>query len=155
MEMSNRTLKDGIVLVGAFHYLMAFFSLVGVVAVYIYGIVPANSSGDSMFLPIVGLMICILLAIVYAIVGFGIIKHNNSARMGSVFLSVVGIMSGFVAVIGGLAVNLKGNASPSLASVTLTALVVICVYSIVAFLDIFILIFLFNTQVRKSFYTEE
>jgi hypothetical protein len=154
MEMSNRTLRDGIVLVGAFHFLMAFLSLVGVVAVYIYGISANSSQGDSLFLPIIGLMVCILLAVVYSVVGLGIIRHNNSARMGSVFLSVVGIMSGFVAVIGSLAVNLKDNAMTSIASVTMTALVVICVYSIVAFLDIFILIFLFNSQVRKLFYTE-
>jgi hypothetical protein len=155
MEMSNRTLRDGVVLVGAFHFLMAFLSLVGVVAVYIYGISSGASQSESLFMPIIGLMICILLAIVYFIVGLGIIRHNNSARMGSVFLSVVGIMSGFVAVIGALAINLKDGAMASIASVTLTALVVICIYSIVAFLDIFILIFLFNSQVRKLFYTEE
>jgi hypothetical protein len=133
MEMSNRTLRDGIILIGAFHFLLAFLSLVGAVGIYFYGIA----------------------FITYMIVGVGVIRQSNSARIGAIFLSLVGIMSGFIAVLGALAVNVKDAASVSLASTAMTGLIFICGYSILAFLDIFILIFLFNNQIRDIFYREE
>jgi len=153
--MSNRTLRDGIVLVGAFHFLMAFICLIGAIGIYFYGIAAPNIQGDSLFFPLVGFLVSLLLTITYLIVGIGVIRQNNSARLGAIFLSLIGIMSGFIAVLGTLAVNINDAATVNLASTAMTAIIFICGYSIIAFLDIFILILLFNNQVRGIFYPEE
>lgn len=153
--MSNRTLRDGIILVGAFHFLMAFLSLVGAVGIYFYGIATATAQGGSLFMPVLGLMVSLLLFFIYLIIGIGVIRHNNAARIGGIFMSLVGIMSGFISVIGALAAKVQDAATVSLASTAMTGLIFICIYSILAFLDIFILIFLFNNQVRNFFYPEE
>lgn len=159
MDMKYRTIRDGIVLVAAFHYLMALLSLVGAAAIFFYLVVPpmnanAENLTQQIFFPAVGAVVGLLLTVVYIVVGTSLVRFSNPARMTAIFLSIVGLMSGFAGVIGSIIIRMGGPTLPNLVSVILIAGITICVYTLLAFLDIFVLLFLFNRQVRGVFYKE-
>jgi hypothetical protein len=159
MDMKIRTIRDGIVLVAAFHYFLALLSLIGAAAIWIYLILPPVNAGaanlaQQIFFPAAGSIVGLVLTLVYVAVGTGLMRYSNPARITSIFLSILGLMSGFAGVVGSILIRLGGPTLPNLVSVFLIAAVSICVYSLIAFMDFFVLIFLFNSQVRSAFYGE-
>lgn len=157
--MTDRSLRDGIGLVSAFHFFLAIASLVAAIAILVLGIMgPINSndpqSGDKLLLPIIGLVLSLSLIVVYLIVGTGLLRYNNTARLIAIFLGILGLMSGFLIIAGTVVINLSGTMTPNWVSVVTTGLMVVCGYSILGFMDIFVLVFLMNQKVKTLFYSE-
>jgi hypothetical protein len=75
--------------------------------------------------------------------------------MAAIFLSMLGLLSGFVGAIGSFASALTNTVNPNWVSVGMVGMATLCAYSLIAFLDIFVLIFLFNNRVRTLFYGGE
>jgi hypothetical protein len=159
IELSERGVRDGVTLIGAYHFLLAVASLLGTLAVFVYAILPGLSSGasgvaQSLFLPVLGVIIGFVLTVAYALTGIGLIQIRNSARMTAIFLSLFGIVVGLFSVMGGI-VGSFNSMQPDWASVGMTGLILVCGYSILTFLDIITLVFLLNWRVRAVFYGEE
>lgn len=159
IELSERGVRDGVVLIAAYHFLLAVVSFLSMTAIFVYAIFPvlsgnSNSGIQSLYLPVLGLLVTLFLTIAYFITGIGLIRIKNAARMAGIFLALFGIVGGLFAVVGGVVGSL--NALPNdWLSVGLLGLSLICVYSIIVFLDIITLVFLLNAQVRSVFYGEE
>lgn len=159
IELSERGVRDGVILIGAYHFLLAVAALLGTLAVFVYAILPglsSNASGvaQSLFLPVLGVIIGFVLTVAYALTGIGLIQIRNSARMTSIFLSLFGIVVGLFSVMGGI-VGSFNSIQPDWAFVGLTGLILVCGYSILTFLDVITLVFLLNWRVRAVFYGEE
>ena len=157
--MTDRSLRDGIGLVSAFHFFLALASLVAAVAILVLGIMgPINSNdpqaGEKLLLPIIGLVLFLSLIVVYSMVGIGLLRYNNTARLTAIFLGILGLMSGFLSVAGTVVINLSGTVTPNWVSIIMTGLMVVCGYSILGILDIFVLVFLINRNVRELFYND-
>jgi len=160
MEMSARSVRDGVVLVSAYHYFLSFTSLIGVVALVIFGVLPVINSGDKniagmLFLPVVGIFLGLVLFGLLISVAVGIAQYRNSSRILAVFLSTMGLMSGFVVVMGSLVVTITGGTIPDWLALSMIGMIAVCLYALFAFMDLFILIFLFNARVRSAFYDSE
>jgi hypothetical protein len=159
IELSERGVRDGVVLVAAYHFLLAVAALLGTIAIFVYTILPdwfgTNSGGiQFLFLPFLGTVIGIILAVAYAITGIGLVRLKNSARMAGIFLALFGIVAGLFGVMGGIASSFSSLPTNWL-QIGIIGLIFICVYSILVFLDIITLIFLLNMQVRSVFYGQE
>jgi len=159
IELSERGVRDGVTLIGAYHFLLSAAALLGTLAVFVYAILPGLSSGasgaaQSLFLPILGVIIGFVLTVAYALTGIGLIQIRNSARMTAIFLSLFGIVVGLFSVMGGI-VGSFNSLQPDWASVGMTGLILVCGYSILTFLDVITLVFLLNWRVRAVFYGEE
>ncbi|MCJ7622319.1 MAG: hypothetical protein MUO76_02360 [Anaerolineaceae bacterium] len=158
--MSNRSVRDGIILVGGFHFFMAILSLVAVAAIFVYTVLPPTESGTTrvaqdLFLPVLGMILGLIICGVYIIVGWGLIQLKNISRMISIFLAAIGIFGGFIGVIGSISTNVAGQAEPAWFSIIIVSMATICGYTLIGFMNIFLLIFLFHSRVRSLFYTEE
>ena len=84
--MSNRSVRDGIILVGGFHFFMAVLSLVAVAAIFVYTVLPPTSSettslAQDLFMPILGMILGLIICGIYVIVGWGLIRLKNIASM--------------------------------------------------------------------------
>lgn len=159
IELSERGVRDGVFLTGAYHFLLAMVALLGTLAVFVYAILPSlsNPSADnaqSLFLPITGTLVGVVLSLAYTGVGIGLIKMRNSARMTAIFLSLFGILIGVFSFLGGI-VGAVNTTQPDWTAIGMISLMLVCVYSLIAFLDIVVLIFLLNWRVRSVFYGEE
>lgn len=159
VELSERGVRDGVVLVAAYHFLLAIAAFLGTLAIFVYAILPGlggSSAGgvQGLFLPFLGAIAGMILALVYLTVGFGLMRLKNSARMVGIFLSLFGVVAGLFSVMGGIIGGFNRMPSDWL-TVGMISLVLVCVYSILVFLDIITLIFLMNWQVRAVFYGEE
>ncbi len=157
--MSNRTIKDWLVIVGGFHFFMAILSVIAAAAIFIYAVLPTIDAqppeiAQKLFIPVVGTIISLIVCGVYVLVGFGLIQLRNLARMISIFLAAFGILGGFIAAIGSIASNIIGEVSPDWMSILTVSSATICFYAIISFMNIFLLIFLFIPQVRLAFYGE-
>ncbi|MCE1253549.1 MAG: hypothetical protein LWX83_08380, partial [Anaerolineae bacterium] len=155
--MTDHSIRDGIGLVGAFQFFLAVASFVGAIAIFLLGIInPLNGGNgitlEQMLLPVIGLIVTLSLTVVYLMVGVGLMRFNNTARLTAIFLGILGLMSGFVSVAGAVVINLSGNLTPDWISILMTGMMVICAYSILGWVDIFVLIFLLNHKVRALFY---
>lgn len=158
--MTSRSVRDGVFLVGGFHYFMAAIILLGTAGIFVYSILPPAQSGTAamtqdLFLPFTGIILGLILCCMYAIVGAGLIRLKNSARMSAIFLSGLGLMGGFIGVLGSIGASVFGNANPNWLTISLIGVGTICFYALIALMDIFILFFLFNKRVREVFYAEE
>lgn len=158
--MTDHSIRDGINLVSAFQFFLAVACVIAAIVIFILGILgPINAGSDQLLerliLPIIGLMLSLSLAVIYTMVGLGLLRYSNTARMTAIFLGILGLMSGFVSVAGSVVINLTGNVTPNWVSIVMTGLMVICVYSILGFVDVFVLIFLLNQKVRALYYTYE
>jgi hypothetical protein len=158
--MSNRSIRDGVVLVGGFHFLMAVLCVVAVAAVFVFAVLPPvekNEAGltQELFVPVLGIILGLVIAGVYATTGLGLIQLKNSARMTAIFLGALGVFGGFIGVMSSIAAKIVGQAQPDWVSVTFVGLATICVYLLISFMNIFLLIFLFNPRLRAVFYGEE
>ncbi|NPV86366.1 MAG: hypothetical protein HPY45_10210 [Anaerolineae bacterium] len=155
MEMSDRSIRDGVLLISGYHYFLAVLALVGVAAVIIYGIVPQLGGEEvlgAVFVPVLLVLLGLVLAGFYVSVGLGLPKYRNSSRLVAIFLSVIGILSGFVAVLGLMVIRITSTLVPNWIAVIMVGMIAICVYALIAFMDVFVLVFLFNGRVREAFY---
>ena len=155
--MSEHSIKDGIGLISAFQFFLAVASLVAAVVMFVMGILsPINNNdpqlGDKLLVPVIGLILFLSLVVVYSMVGMGLLRFNNTARLTAIFLGILGLMSGFLSVAGAVVINLTGTITPNWVSIIMAGLMVVCAYSILGFVDIFVLIFLLNEKVRSLFY---
>jgi hypothetical protein len=156
MSQSDKTVRDGVMLVASYHFLLAILSLVGVIAILIFSIVPAfngTSASSSLFLPVVGVLVGIFLTIFYGVTASGLISLKNSARMGAVFLALFGTISGLFILIGA-GIPVINNLLPDMASVAGVIVGGLCGYALLTVLDLAVLAFLFNKRVRSLFYGE-
>jgi hypothetical protein len=162
MKDQNRMVQDGIMLAAAYHFLMAVVFVIGFIAIIFYAVIPPlveqNPEGtQSLFLPVVGLLVSVALAIGYGYVGSGLTKLKNSARMAAVFLALFGLLGGVFGVAGVLATTINTVTAPDLVRVGVIGLFVMGI-NFISILDIFLLFFLFQQDVRALFYgmaTEE
>lgn len=156
--MSNRTIKDGITMVSGFHFFMALLSLIGTAAILVYAVMPSLKTqtpefAQQLFLPMTGVVFGIIIFGAYIYIGIGLIQLKDWSRMAAIFLGILGIMGGFIGVIGATATSLTGSTVPDWMSATMIGLLMMCAYSLLSFVDIFILIFLFNPLVRDVYDT--
>lgn len=155
MEMSDRSIRDGVLLISGYHYFLAVLALVGVVAVIVYGIVPQLGGEEvvgAVFVPALLVLLGLVLAGFYVSVGLGLPRYRNSSRLVAIFLSVIGILSGFIAVLGLMVIRITSTLVPNWIAVIMVGMIAICVYALIAFMDVFVLVFLFNGRVREAFY---
>jgi hypothetical protein len=156
MTQSDKTVRDGVMLVASYHFLLAILSLVGTLAIVIYAIIPsmANTTGtSSVFLPIVGVIVGVFLAIFYGVTGSGLISLKNSARMGAVFLALFGTIGGLFILIGA-GIPAVNKLLPDMAAVAGVIVAGLCGYFLLTVLDLAVLAFMFNRRVRALFYGE-
>jgi hypothetical protein len=158
-EMSNQAMRDGITLAGGYHFFMTALCLLAAAAIFVFSVLPpiqnqSDQLTQQLFLPLTGVVFGVVLGIIYAIVGTGLLRLRNPSRMAAIFLSLLGLVSGFVGAIGSFASALTNTVNPNWVSVGMVGLATLCAYSLIAFLDIFVLIFLFNKRVRTMFYGE-
>jgi hypothetical protein len=156
MTQSDKTVRDGVMLVASYHFLLAILSLVGSLAIIIFAIVPsfsAATASKSIFMPVVGVLVGIFLAIFYGITGSGLIGLKNTARMGAVFLALFGTIGGLFIIIGA-GIPLVGSLLPDTASVVGVIAGGLCGYALLTVLDLVVLAFMFNNRVRALFYGE-
>lgn len=156
MSQSDKTVRDGVLLVASYHFLLAILSLVGALAIVIYAIVPSFSgveSANSIFIPIVGVIVGIFLAIFYGVTGSGLIGLKNSARMGAVFLALFGTIGGLFILIGA-GIPTVTKLLPDMAAVAGVIIGGLCGYALLTILDLVVLAFMFNRRVRALFYGE-
>lgn len=159
IQLSERGVRDGVVLIAAYHFLLSIASFLGCLAVFVYAIIPnlpSSSQGgvQTLFLPILGVLISFVLSAAYFITGIGLIQIKNVARMTGIFLALFGIVVGIFSVMGGI-IGSFSNMSSDWLTILMIGLVLICTYSILVFLDVITLLFLLNWQVRSVFYGEE
>ncbi len=156
MTQSDKTVRDGVMLVASYHFLLAILSLVGALAIVIFSIIPAINgtvSTDSLFLPVVGCIVGIFLSIFYGITGSGLIALKNSSRMGAVFLALFGTIGGLFILIGA-GIPTVSNLLPDMAAVAGVIVGGLCGYALLTVLDLAVLAFMFNRRVRALFYGE-
>lgn len=156
MTQSDKTVRDGVMLVASYHFLLAILSLVGALAIVIFAIIPSMSSTvgtSSIFLPIVGVIVGIFLGIFYGVTGSGLIALKNSARMGAVFLALFGTIGGLFILIGA-GIPTVNNLLPDMAAVAGVIVAGLCGYFLLTLLDLAVLAFMFNRRVRALFYGE-
>ncbi|MCX6054916.1 MAG: hypothetical protein NTZ74_08400 [Chloroflexi bacterium] len=156
MTQSDKTVRDGVMLVASYHFLLAILCLVGDLAIVTFSIIP-NLNGiaatSSVFLPIVGVIVGIFLAIFYSTTASGLIALKNSARMGAVFLALFGTVGGLFILIGA-GIPTINSLLPDMISVAGVVLGGLCAYFLLTVLDLAVLAFMFNRHVRSLFYGE-
>jgi hypothetical protein len=156
MTQSDKTVRDGVILVASYHFLLAILSLVGSLAIVIFAVLPAintPSTANSTFLSIVGIVLGLFLAIFYTVTGSGLIQLKNSARMGAVFLALFGTIAGLFVLIGA-GIPTINKLLPDMAAVAGVIVGGLCGYALLTVLDLAVLTFLFNRRVRALFYGE-
>jgi len=156
MTQSDKTVRDGVMLVASFHFLLAILSLVGSLAIVIFAVLPAVSAPattNSIFLAVVGIMLGVFLTVFYAVTGSGLIQLKNSARMGAVFLALFGTIAGLFVLIGA-GIPAINKLLPDMAAVAGVIVGGLCGYALLTVLDLAVLSFLFNKRVRALFYGE-
>jgi hypothetical protein len=156
MTQSDKTVRDGVVLVASYHFLLAIISLVAALAIFIFSIVPSFSgtaSSSSIFMPVVGIVLGLFLTVFYGITGNGLIALKNSARMGAVFLALFGTIGGLFVLVGA-GIPVVNTLLPDMAAVSGVIVGGLCGYALMTVLDLAVLTFLFNRRVRALFYGE-
>ena len=157
MNTKDRVIHDQVSLASAYHFLMAIAYLIGAVAIIVYAILPILSDGSTglaqkLFLPIIGTLLSLLLVSLYAVTGRDLVKMRNSARMGAVFLALLGIIGGLFGQAGAVALGI-GSLAPNWLAVLGLGLGSIATYALTAGVDVVILLFLIKEPVREVFYT--
>lgn len=157
MNTKDRVIHDQVSLASAYHFLMAIAYLIGAVAIIVYAILPILSDGSTglaqkLFLPIIGTLLSLLLVSLYAVTGRDLVKMRNSARMGAVFLALLGIIGGLFGQAGAVALGI-GSLAPNWLAVLGLGLGSIATYALMAGVDVVILLFLIKEPVREVFYT--
>lgn len=158
MKDKERMVHDGIILAAAYHFLLALVFIIGAIAIIFYSFLPPILNPDAeiphtLFFPIIGFVLSVTLAIGYGYVGTGLMKMKNTARMAAVFLALFGVLLGVFGVAGVLATSLNNMTTPDLVLIGAVA-VAAMLLNFISILDIFILFFLFQTNVRSLFYGE-
>ncbi len=156
MNTKEREIHDLVSLASAYHILMAIAYLIGAAAIVVYAMLPILSSGSSdlaqrLFPPVVGTLLSLLLVGLYAATGSGLLKLSNTARMGAVFLALLGIVGGLFAQAGVFAVGI-GSLAPNWGAVVGLGLGSLATYALTAGVDLIILRFLIKDPVREVFY---
>jgi hypothetical protein len=99
IELSERGVRDGVVLIAAYHFLLAVASFLSLTAIFVYSIFPVISGNSSngiqfLYLPILGVVITLFLAIAYFVTGIGLIRIKNAAAW-QYFLCIVRIIAAY------------------------------------------------------------
>ena len=156
MNNKERVIHDQVSLVSAYHILMAIAYFIGAAAILVYAILPILSDGSTdlaqkLFLPVTGTFLSLLLVGLYAVTGNGLLKVRNSARMGAVFLALLGIIGGLFGQAGAVALGI-GSLAPNWLAVVGLVFGSIATYALTAGVDLIILLFLIKDPVREVFY---
>lgn len=157
MNNNDKSVWDGVILVASYHFLMAVVCLLGAAATVVFAIIPnlsaATGNPQSVFMPVIGTFFGLILSIWYASIGSGLIRLKNSSRMGAVFLALFGAIGGLFVLLGA-GIPVINNLLPDVGAVTGVVVASICFYTLMTFLDIIVLIFLYSGRVRAVFYGE-
>ena len=157
MNNNDKTTWDGVILVAAYHFLMAIVSLMGSAAIFVFAIIPNSTktglNPQSIFFPIIGALIGIILCLVYGITGSGLVRLKNSARMGAVFMAIFGAIGGLFVLVGA-GIPIVNSVLPDWASVAGIGIAGICGYLLTTIMDVIVLVFLFSRRSRAIFYGE-
>ncbi|HEX7557159.1 MAG TPA: hypothetical protein VF338_11080 [Leptolinea sp.] len=157
MNSNDKSVWDGVILVASYHFLLAVLCLLGAAATVVFAIIPNSltiaTNPQSVFLPVIGAFFGLILCIWYASIGSGLIRLQNSSRMGAVFLALFGAIGGLFLLLGA-GIPVINNLLPDVGAVTGVVVASICGYSLMTFLDIIVLIFLYSARVRSVFYGE-
>lgn len=156
MNTKERVIHDQVSLASAYHILMAIAYFIGAAAIFVYAILPILGDGSTgltqkLFLPVTGAILSLLLVGLYAVTGNGLLKMRNSARMGAVFLALLGIIGGLFGQAGAVALGIV-SLDPTLGAAIGVGLASIAAYALTAGLDLIILLFLIKEPVRDVFY---
>ena len=156
MNTKERAIHDQVSLASAYHILMAIAYFIGAAAIFVYAILPILGDGSTglaqkLFLPVTGAILSLLLVGLYAVTGNGLLKMRNSARMGAVFLALLGIIGGLFGQAGAAALGIV-SLDPTLGAAIGVGLGSIATYALTAGLDLIILLFLIKEPVRDVFY---
>lgn len=86
IELSEKGVRNGVFLIGVYHFLLALVALLGIIAIFVFAILPSlyiprSDNAHSLFLPITGILVGIVMTLAYTGVGIGLIKMRYSARM--------------------------------------------------------------------------
>ena len=156
IEISERSAKDGINLFTAYHYLLAVLLLAAALADLIFALLPALSgeTETGVFLPLIGLIASLGLSGAYFFTARGLAATKNQARMYAIFLSFFGIFGGLIALLA-VMVGLVNTTEPNWLSIGSAAFTLIMAYSLLSFLDVFVLIFFLNDRISSLFYRSE
>lgn len=156
MNNSDKTVWDGVILVASYHFLLALISLLGAAAIVVFAIIPnltTTSDPKSIFFPIIGVVVGVILCGWYGIIGSGLISLKNSARMGAVFLALFGGVGGLFILLGA-GIPAVNGLLPDYAAITGVVIAGLCGYILMAVFDLIVLVFLFSRRVRSLFYGE-
>ncbi|GAP20312.1 hypothetical protein [Leptolinea tardivitalis] len=157
MNNNDKSVWDGVILVASYHFLLAVVCLLGAAATVVFAIIPnlatASTNPQAVFMPVIGAIFGLVLCIWYASIGSGLIRLKNSSRMGAVFLALFGSIGGLFLLLGA-GIPVINSLLPDVGAVTGVAVAAICGYSLMTFLDIIVLIFLYSGRVRAVFYGE-
>jgi hypothetical protein len=156
MNNSDKTVWDGVILVASYHFLLALISLLGAAAIIVFAIIPnltTTSDPKSIFFPIIGVVVGVILCGWYGIIGSGLISLKNSARMGAVFLALFGSVGGLFILLGA-GIPAVNGLIPDYAAVTGVVIAGLCSYILMTVFDLIVLVFLFSRRVRSLFYGE-
>jgi hypothetical protein len=157
MNNNDKSVWDGVILVASYHFLMAIICILGAAATVVFAIIPnlttATGNPQSIFLPLIGAFFGLILCIWYASIGSGLIRLKNSSRMGAVFLALFGAVGGLFVLLGA-GIPVINSLLPDVGAVTGVVVASICFYTLMTFLDIIVLIFLYSSRVRSVFYGE-
>lgn len=159
MATSDKLIRDQVSLFAAYHFILALVYLIIAAAIVVYAVIPSPeetsaNNPQQLFLPLTGLFVCLILVVIYGVIGSGLMRMNNSARMGAVFFALFGIVGGIFAVFGTFAGGIDSLA-PDWLKIVLIGLLAICIYVLTAVIDTVMLFFLLNRRVRNVFYGEE
>ncbi len=157
MNNNDKSVWDGVILVASYHFLMAVVCLLGSAATVVFAIIPnlatASANPQSIFMPVIGAIFGLILSIWYASIGSGLIRLQNSSRMGAVFLSLFGAVGGLFLILGA-GIPVINNLLPDVGAVAGVAVASLCGYTLMTFFDIIVLVFLYSGRVRAVFYGE-
>ncbi len=156
MNTKERVIHDQVSLASAYHILIAIAYFIGAAAIFVYAILPILSDGSTglaqkLFLPVTGTILSLLLVGLYAATGNGLLKMRNTARMGAVFLALLGMIGGLIGQAGVVALGI-GSLGPNLGGVIGLGFGSIAAYALTAGVDLIILLFLIKDPVREVFY---
>ena len=155
-KLSDKLVRDGIYMISSYHFLLSVVAFIAAAGILVYAVIPgADQVGapQGVFMPMVGVVIGVVLAVAYGIVGFGLISLKNSARMGAIFLALFGVVGGLLILIGALIGTAKPLV-PDWLTIGGIAFIGLCSYALTTLIDMAALLFLLSGRVRAPFYGE-
>ncbi len=159
MNIPTRAIRDQVTLVAAYHFTLALAFFIGGAAIIVYAILPTLAAAAAnlpqrLFPPATGLLLCVLLAAMYARIGTGLNDVDNGSRMAAIYLALTGIIGGIFGMVGTILTTIA-NVGPNWFAVAVSGSFAVSIYLITSSADLIVLFFLMKRDVQVVFYGEE